>query len=61
MKSEDVKKLFIDEYFNGNRKEYLRARRDDYCRVQLEFSCFIDSLCRDGEITQKQYDNICLP
>lgn len=35
---------------------YKAARKEDYCRVQLEWSCFIDGLCRDGVITQAQYN-----
>lgn len=28
-----------------------------YCKVQFEWACFIDSLCKSGEITQKQYNS----
>lgn len=52
-----LKRRFINEYYNGNYKAYLRARKADYCKVQFEWSCFIDSLCKNGEITQRQYDN----
>lgn len=44
------------EVFDGDYKAYLRARREDYCKVQFQWSCFIDCLCKNGEITQSQYD-----
>lgn len=52
----DIKKAFIEACYNGDRGAYLKARRADYCKVQFEWSCFIDSLCKSGEITQRQYD-----
>lgn len=51
-----LKRRFINEYYGSN-KEYLKARKDDYCKVQFEWSCFIDTLCKNGEITQKQYES----
>lgn len=47
---------FVDDAFDGNYKAYLKARRDDYLKVQFEWSCWIDMLCKSGEITQKQYE-----
>lgn len=52
----EVKRQFISCYY-GTKSRYLYARRKDYCKVQFEWSCFIDGLCKDGQITQKQYDN----
>lgn len=52
-----LKRRFINEVYGGVYKNYLRDRRNDYCRVQFIWSCWIDSLCRDGEISQKQYEN----
>ena len=49
MKTADIKKAFIECVYNGNRKAYLKARRADYCKVQFEWACFIDSLCKSGE------------
>lgn len=51
-----LRRRFIDEAFNGDYKAYLRARQDDYCKVQFEWSCWIDALCKNGEITQSQYE-----
>lgn len=50
-----AKRLFIDAFY-GSDKEYRKARKDDYCKAQLAWSCFIDGLCKDGYITDKQYD-----
>lgn len=55
MKQADIKRLFISEFY-GTIAAYRAARKADYCKVQFEWSCFIDGLCRDGVITQAQYD-----
>lgn len=57
MRSSDIKKAFIECVYNGDNGAYRKARNADYCKVQFEWSCFIDSLCKSGIITQKQYDN----
>ena len=57
MKKTSLKRRFIDSIYYGNDGEYRRERNADYCKVQFEWACFIDGLCKDGEITQKQYDN----
>ena len=54
----DIKKAFIETCYHGDRGAYLKARKVDYCKVQFEWSCFIDSLCKNGEITQRQYDRV---
>ena len=51
-----IKRMFINEVYGGDYKKYLKARKDDYCRVQFEWSCFIDSLCKGEAITLKQYE-----
>ena len=56
MKLADLKAIYINEVYDGNRGAYLRDRRRDYCAAQLRWSCWIDSLCKDGVITQAQYD-----
>lgn len=55
MKQADIKRLFISEFY-GTTAAYKSARKEDYCKVQLEWSCFIDSLYRDGVITRAQYN-----
>lgn len=56
MKSNEIKKVFIDAYYDGKQSKYRKARKDDYCKVQFEWSCFIDDLCKSGIISQQQYD-----
>lgn len=45
---------FIDMY--GGRDAFNAAKKKDYPAVQFDWSCYKDRLCKDGEITQKQYD-----
>ena len=54
--SESLKRRFINEVFDGDYTAYRRARKDDYCKVQFEWSCWVDMLCKDGQITQKEYE-----
>ncbi len=56
MAKETLKRRYINEVYEGNYARYLQERRDDYCKAQFAWSCWIDSLCKSGEITQKQYD-----
>lgn len=53
-KQPTLKRRFIDEIYNGDYKQYLKERREDYCKVQFAWSCYIDALCKDGQITQAQ-------
>ena len=53
-----IKRRFINELYGGSMKAYRRARKADYCAVRLEWSYFIDALCKNGEITQREYDNL---
>ena len=53
--SRTLKRRFINEVY-GDYKLYLRDRKDDYCKVQFEWSCWIDGLCKAGEISQKVYE-----
>ena len=56
MSNTEIKHLFIASCYNS-RGEYLSERRRDYCAAQFRWSCFIDDLCKSGEITQRAYDN----
>lgn len=49
MTYQEAKKLF-NEYYPG-----LSGDRD-YYKKEFAWSCFVDSLCKNKEITQKQYD-----
>lgn len=52
-----LKRRFINECYNGDMGAYKRARKDDYCKVQFEWTCWMDSLLKNGEITEKQWNN----
>ena len=58
MKIATLKRRFINEMYDGDYGAYLKARKQDYCKVQFEWSCWMDSLCRNSEITLKQYENV---
>lgn len=57
MTERQIKRLFIDTHYK-NIIEYRKARKNDYLKEQFRFTCFIDALCKNGEITQKQFDTI---
>lgn len=40
---------------------YLSNGKYDYCTVQLMWTEYVDGLCKEGEITQKQFDNWTCP
>lgn len=46
------------EYFE---RYYLEPGEYDYWTVQEMWSAYVDSLCKDGQITQKQYDTWITP
>lgn len=48
--------MFIRDVYNNSHSAYYYARRKDYHKVQLEWSCYIDMLCKNGIITQEQYE-----
>lgn len=56
MKMSQVYKDFKSMY-----PDYKKAVKEDYCKVQLEFSMYIDGLNKDGVITDKQYNNALMP
>ena len=57
MKNKSLKRRFINEVYNGDYKHYLRDRKKDYYAVQYLWECWTDALYKDGEITQRQYNN----
>lgn len=52
-----IKRRFINDVYGGNYAAYRQARKRDLCKVRFEFACYIDGLCKDGEITEKEYNN----
>lgn len=55
-KNTTLKRRFINEVYGGDYRAYLKARKDDYLKVQFEWSCYTDSLCKAGEISQKVWE-----
>lgn len=53
-----IRQRFIDEVFGGDYKAYKAARISDYLKVQFEWECWIDALCKSGEITKQQYEQV---
>ena len=60
MTKQQAFQIFTSEYY-GDKYNLKRAVANDYYTVQLEWSCFTDTLCRDGEITLKQYSTWLTP
>jgi hypothetical protein len=56
MNKVEATRLFKEMYPN-----VYREARTDYCKVQFAWSYFIDSLCKDGQITQSQYGRWTCP
>lgn len=55
-----AKRSFIESYY-GTTGNLYDALKDDRIAVNEEWSIFIDILCRDGEITMKQYESWTFP
>ncbi len=60
MTIKEANHMFIVEYYNDY-PSFNRAVGADYCGVQLEWECFMDNLCRDGILTQRQYNCATFP
>ena len=59
MNKSDVIQAFIESY--GNKNELHKALRQDYLAVQFAWECFVDGLCKDGDITMEQYESWTFP
>ena len=56
-----VRKLFWESFTEFKSEYRTRKKQNDYnCTIRSSFNFFIDSLCRDGQITQKQADKYTL-
>lgn len=60
MKNPDANSEFIRNYY-GSVAAFRAAVREDYCKVQLTWTCYIDGLCEAGIITQHQRDTWAFP
>ena len=54
MRKHEADRAFVEDYY-GSDEQFRLAVQDDYCKAQFNWSCFVDSLCKAGEITQQQY------
>ena len=60
MKKAEATQLFVESYY-GDKENLHQAIKKDRLAVQQEWEIFVDSLCRDGEISIKQYDSWIFP
>lgn len=60
MNKEQAKRLFVAQCY-GDIHNLHEAVKKDRLMVQEDWSIFIDSLCRDGEITMQQYESWLFP
>lgn len=60
MRKSQATSLFIETYYQTS-KALHKALKTDRLAVQYEWECFVDSLCRDGNITQDQYNSWTFP
>lgn len=60
MTMKQVNKEFVETYY-GCWEKFKEARKKDYCKVQYEWSCYIDELVKDGILTPRQWHNAYLP
>ena len=58
MTKDQAKRIFEEEYYNGNIR---KAIRHDRVEVRCAWNDFIDHLCRNGDITQKQAETWTCP
>ena len=52
----DMKKLAKE--FKTLNKEFIEAHKDDKILLNYEWQCYCDMLCKNGEITQRQWQNL---
>ena len=60
MTNHQAKQIFVEAYY-GNNEQLKLALKQDKLAVQFAWACFTDSMCRDGEITMKQYETWLFP
>lgn len=60
MKKTQVTQNFIEACYE-NEKNLHKALKADRLAVQQAWEVFIDSLCKDGQITMQQYESWIFP
>ena len=48
--------IFVEEFYK-DKYNLARARDNDAIKVNVEWGEFIDMLCKNGQITDRQYEN----
>lgn len=61
MTLQEANKFFLCAAYDGDRKRAREARKVDYCKAQFEWTCFMDALCKDGLISDKQFAKATFP
>lgn len=56
MTKQEVIKQFALFYPN-----YKQEAKKDYCKMQFAWACYVDSLNKDGQLTDKQVSNWLTP
>ena len=60
MSKAEAKSLFVESYY-GDKENLHEALKRDRLAVQYEWEIFVDSLCRDEQISMRQYDSWTFP
>lgn len=47
----------LEKEWKENNQDFIKSNKDDKILLNYEWSMYLDSLCKSGEITQKQWDN----
>lgn len=57
MTTKEMNRMFVECCYNGDWDAFYKAKKTDLPAVHLQFHTFVDALCKDREITEKQYMN----
>ena len=57
MTDKEIVQRFLEEIAPGTVAQY----GDDQDALDQEFNNWTDAMCKDGEITEEQYNNVCMP
>lgn len=60
MNKDQAKRFFVTECY-GDTQNLRKAVKKDILMVQEDWGIFTDRLCRDGEISMKQYESWTFP
>jgi len=57
MTDKEIVQRFLEEIAPGTVAQY----GDDQDALDQDFNNWTDAMCKDGEITEEQYNNVCMP